>query len=125
MRKALAEVAEQQPSPASVNLEELFDRTRTQHEALEPERVAAARRVLGNSLPPADAEAYELRQVELTARRQTRASTTLPTAAGSVACRHITGGFDGTRCEASDNRPGDSRRAKGTRPCGSDEPGMI
>ncbi len=48
MWKALAE---QQPSLASVNLEELIDRARTQHEALELERVAAARRVLGNQLP--------------------------------------------------------------------------
>lgn len=49
MRKALAEVAEQAPSLASVNLQELIDRARTQHEPLEPERAAAARRVLGTA----------------------------------------------------------------------------
>lgn len=48
MRKALAE---RQPSLASVNLEELIDRARTQHEALELERVVAARRRLANQLP--------------------------------------------------------------------------
>ena len=51
MRKTLGELAEQQPSLASVNLEELIGHARTQHEALERERFAAARRVLGNHLP--------------------------------------------------------------------------
>lgn len=51
MWKALTELAEQLPSLASVNLEELIDRARTQHEALELERVAAARRALANHLP--------------------------------------------------------------------------
>jgi hypothetical protein len=46
--KALKEVASQYPPLASMNLDELIDRAEAQHSALEPERLAAARRALEN-----------------------------------------------------------------------------
>ena len=46
--KALKEVADQYPPLASMNLDELIDRAEAQHSALEPERLAAARRALEN-----------------------------------------------------------------------------
>jgi hypothetical protein len=46
--KALKEVANQYPPQASMNLDELIDRAEAQHSALEPARLAAARRALEN-----------------------------------------------------------------------------
>ena len=46
--KALKEVASQYPPLASMNLDELIDRAEAQHSALEPARLAAARRALEN-----------------------------------------------------------------------------
>jgi len=47
---ALSEVADQHPPLASMNLNELIDRARTQHSALERERMALVSGALGNAL---------------------------------------------------------------------------
>ena len=47
--RALAEVADQHPEIASVDLGELIRRAQVQYEMLEAERVAASRRVLGTA----------------------------------------------------------------------------
>lgn len=46
---ALAHVADQHPALASVDLDELAERARTQYDALERERLAAARRALAST----------------------------------------------------------------------------
>lgn len=50
MWKALKEVADQHPPIASMNLDELIDRARTQEDALERERLAAGTRALANEV---------------------------------------------------------------------------
>ena len=47
--KALAEVADQHPAIASVDLNELIDRAQTQYDRLEPQRLAASRRALSHA----------------------------------------------------------------------------
>ena len=49
--KALAQVADQHPAIASVDLEELIERAQTQYDLLEHERLAASRRALGTAHP--------------------------------------------------------------------------
>ena len=51
MWKALKQVADQHPPIASMNLDELIDRARTQEDALERERLAAGTRALANDVP--------------------------------------------------------------------------
>ena len=46
--KALAQVADQHPAIASVNLDELIDRAQNQYDLLEGERLAAGRRALAH-----------------------------------------------------------------------------
>ena len=48
MWKTLKQVADQHPAIASMNLDELIDRARTQEDALERERLAAGTRALAN-----------------------------------------------------------------------------
>ncbi|MGB0095041.1 MAG: hypothetical protein WBP81_21215 [Solirubrobacteraceae bacterium] len=50
MWKALKQVADQHPPIASMNLDELIDRARTQEDALERERLAAGTRALANEV---------------------------------------------------------------------------
>ncbi len=50
MWKALKQVADQHPPIASMNLDELIDRARTQQDALERERLAAGTRALANQV---------------------------------------------------------------------------
>ena len=50
MWKTLKQVADQHPPIASMNLDELIDRARTQEYALERERLAAGTRALGNQV---------------------------------------------------------------------------
>jgi hypothetical protein len=47
--RALAQVADQYPAIASVNLDELIDRARTQYDLLEHERLAASRQALSGT----------------------------------------------------------------------------
>ena len=47
--RALAEVADQHPALASVDLNELIERAQTQYDRLEHERLAASRRALSNA----------------------------------------------------------------------------
>jgi hypothetical protein len=47
--KALAQVADQHPAIASIDLNELIDRAQTQYDLLERERLTASRQALGNS----------------------------------------------------------------------------
>src|SRR3984885_6932303 len=49
--KALAQVADQHPAIASVDLDELIERAQTQYDLLEHERLAASRRALGTAHP--------------------------------------------------------------------------
>jgi hypothetical protein len=50
--RALAQVADQHPAIASVNLDELIDRAQNQYDLLERERLAAGRRVLAHTDAP-------------------------------------------------------------------------
>ena len=50
MWKALKQVADQHPPIASMNLDELIDRARSQEDALERERLAAGTRALANEV---------------------------------------------------------------------------
>lgn len=47
--KALQQVSDQHPAIASVDLDELIERARTQYDQLERERLAAGRRTLGHA----------------------------------------------------------------------------
>lgn len=47
--RALAQVADQHPAIASIDLNELIDRAQTQYDLLEPERLAAGRRALSHA----------------------------------------------------------------------------
>jgi hypothetical protein len=51
--KALAQVADQHPAIASVDLDELIARAQNQYELLERERLEAAKRALAHTQAPA------------------------------------------------------------------------